>query len=133
MNKMRSLISNSSGMSLIELIMTLAILGILITPVMSMFVFSAKINMAARNEFKTGMLAQSYMEEIKGMEELDEQKYVYNAGTGKYERHVPQTESNYGAEITIKKGEGIIYLIDISIINDGEIVKDFEGSKIFGE
>lgn len=133
MNKMRSIISKSSGMTLIELIMTLAVLGILIAPVMSMFVFSARINRAARNEFKTGMIAQSYMEEIKAMEELDAQKYVFNAGTGKYERHVPETKSNYGAEITIEKGEGIVYLIDISIINDGEVVKKFEGSKIFGE
>jgi len=124
-------ISNNRGMTLIELIMTLAVLGILIVPVMSMFVFSAKINMAASNGYKAGMLAQSYMEEIKGMEELDAKKYVYNTGTGKYEIYVTETESNYGAEIKIEKGKGILYFIDIFIINDGEVVKKLEGSKIF--
>ncbi|MEA5095461.1 MAG: prepilin-type N-terminal cleavage/methylation domain-containing protein [Sedimentibacter saalensis] len=133
MNKTRLTISNRRGMTLVELIMTITVLGILIAPVTSMFVFSAKINSAAGKEFEAGMLAQSYMEEIKAMEELDKQKYVYNSWTGKYERCVPETESNYGAEISIEKGEGIVYLIDISIINDGEVVKVFEGSNIFGE
>ncbi len=133
MNRMKLIISNNRGMTLVELVVTIAVLGILIAPVTSMFVFSAKINMAASNEFKAAMLAQSYMEEIKSMEELDTQKYVYNAGTGNYERFVPETGSDYGTEITISAGEGIVYSIDISIINDGEVVKSLEGSKIFGE
>jgi prepilin-type N-terminal cleavage/methylation domain-containing protein len=133
MNRIKFSITNNHGMTLVELIMTIAVLGILIAPVTSMFVFSAKINMAASNEYETAMLAQSYMEEIKAMEELDTQIYAYNAATGKYERYVSETESNYGAEITIEKGEGIVYLIEVSIIHDGEIVKSLEGSKIFGE
>jgi Tfp pilus assembly protein PilE len=120
-------------MTLVELIVTIAVLGILIAPVTSMFVFSAKINMAARNEYETAMLAQSYMEEIKAMEELDTQKYAYYAAIGKYERFVPETENSYGVQIIIEEGEGILYLIGISIINDGEVVNSLEGSKIFGE
>jgi prepilin-type N-terminal cleavage/methylation domain-containing protein len=133
MNRIKLIISNNRGMTLVELIVTIAVLGILIAPVTSMFVFSAKINMSARNEYEAAMLAQSYMEEIKSLIELDAQKYAFNAATGKYERSVPETENGYGAEITIKKGEGILYLIDISIINDGEVVNSLEGSKIFGE
>jgi prepilin-type N-terminal cleavage/methylation domain-containing protein len=133
MNRIKLIISNNRGMTLVELIVTIAVLGILIAPVTSMFVFSAKINMAASNEYEIAMLAQSYMEEVKSMMELDTQKYAYNAATGKYERNVPETESNYGAEITIEKGEGILYLIDIFIINEGEVINSLEGSKVFGE
>lgn len=133
MNRIKSITANNRGMTLVELIVTIAVLGILIAPVTSMFVFSAKINMAASKEFEAAMLTQSYMEEIKAMEEIDMQKYVYNDVTGKYEFLAPETENNYGAEITIEKGDGIVYLIDISIIKDGEVIKSFEGSKIFGE
>jgi Tfp pilus assembly protein PilE len=120
-------------MTLVELIVTIAVLGILIAPVTSMFIFSAKINMSASNEFEAAMLAQSYMEEIKAMEELDTQKYEYNEAIGKYERNVPETENSYGVQITIEAGEGIVYLIEVSTIHDGEVVKSLEGSKIFGE
>jgi prepilin-type N-terminal cleavage/methylation domain-containing protein len=127
------MISNNRGMTLVELIMTIAVLGILIAPVTSMFVFSAKINMSSSNEYKTAMLAQSYMEEIKSMIELDTQKYAYNAATGNHERFVPETENSYGVQIIIEEGEGIVYLIEVSTIHDGEVVKSLEGSKIFGE
>lgn len=133
MSKMNFKISNNLGMTLVELIMTMAVLGILIVPVMSMFVFSAKINMEASTDFKAVMLAQSYMEEIKAMEQLDTQKYVSNDVTGKFERFVPETERNYGAEITIEAGEGIVYSINILIMQGGQVIKSLEGSKIFGE
>lgn len=130
MNKLKLRIINNSGMTLVELIITMAVLGILIAPVMTMYVFSAKINMEAANEYKSAMLAQSYMEEIQAMEYLDTQKYKYNSGTGKYECIVPETEGNYGAEITIA-GEGIVYSINISIIQGGNVIRKLEGSKIF--
>jgi prepilin-type N-terminal cleavage/methylation domain-containing protein len=133
MNRIKLIISNNRGMTLVELIVTIAVLGILIVPVTSMFVFSAKINMAASNEYEAAMFAQSYMEEIKAMEELDTQKYAYNTATGKYERFVPETENNFGVQITIEVGEGIVYLIEVSTIQDGEVVKSLEGSKVFGE
>jgi prepilin-type N-terminal cleavage/methylation domain-containing protein len=130
MNKLKLRIINNSGMTLVELIITMAVLGILIAPVMTMYAFSAKINMEAANEYKSAMLAQSYMEEIKAMEELDTQKYEYDSGTGKYEFIVPETEGSYGAEITIA-GEGIVYSINISIIQGGNVIRKLEGSKIF--
>lgn len=131
MNRMKLRISNNCGMTLVELVVTMAVLGILIAPVMSMFVFSAKINNTASNEYKASMLAQSYMEEIKAMREIDTQKYAYNSSTGKYECLVPETESSYGAEILIEAGEGIVYSIKISIIQDTQVIKILEGSKIF--
>lgn len=133
MNRIKYRVTNNRGITLVELIVTIAVVGILIAPVTSMFVFSAKINMAASKEFEAAMLSQSYMEEIKAMEEIDMQKYVFNAVTGKYERLISETENNYGAEITIEAGDGIVYLIDISIIKEGEVINSFEGSKIFGE
>lgn len=131
MNRMKLRISNNCGMTLVELVVTMAVLGILIAPVMSMFVFSAKINNTASNEYKASMLAQSYMEEIKAMGEIDTQKYSYNSSTGKYECLVPETESRYGADITIEAGEGIVYTIKISIIQGAQVIKILEGSKIF--
>lgn len=50
------------GYSLIELVVTLAILTIIATPLAGFFVMGAKNNEAARNQMQAGVLAQSAME-----------------------------------------------------------------------
>lgn len=55
-------------MTLIEIIVTLAVLGIVIAPLMSMFVTSQKINVESRKEYEALQFAQKYMEEIKAMD-----------------------------------------------------------------
>lgn len=62
---------NYSGLTLIEVIVTLAVLGVVVTPLMSMFLTSQKINSQSHNEYKAVQIAQEYMEEIKSMESLN--------------------------------------------------------------
>lgn len=59
---------NKKGLTLIEIIVTLAVLGIVIAPLMSMFVTSQKINVESRKEYEALQFAQKYMEEIKAMD-----------------------------------------------------------------
>lgn len=121
---------NKKGLTVIEIIMTLAVLSVVICPLMNMFITSQRIIHINHNEYKSIQTAQEYMEEIKAMEELNTDKYILNGETGCYERYVSETGDNYGAVIKIAPN-GIIYYIYIDIIGDGEIINSLAGSKIF--
>lgn len=56
----------SKGFTLIELIITIAILGIIIIPLSSMVLTSVKFTKASSDKQKATNLAQRYMEQIKG-------------------------------------------------------------------
>lgn len=95
---------NNKGLTLIEIIVTLAVLGVVVTPLMSMFVTSQKINTESEKEFRAIQLAQKYMEEIKGMEFLDtdiSDGYPYNSAKNAYLREFE--EDGYDVSIQIKK------------------------------
>lgn len=59
------------GYSLIELVVTLAILTIIATPLAGFFVVGAKNNEAARDQMRAGVLAQSTMENWKQQAIID--------------------------------------------------------------
>lgn len=125
-------ISNKSGLTLVEIIVTIAVLGIVICPLMSMFITSEKINRESDKEYKSIQQAQRYMEEIKSMSEIDTEKYSYNCEIGIYEMIVIQTNNNYGASIKIKPDRGsVLYSIEIIIRDGEEIINNLEGTKIF--
>ncbi len=78
---------NKKGLTLIEIIVTLAVLGVVVSPLMSMFITSQKINTESRKEYEALLLAQKYMEEIKAMDTLDidyvkgiDPGFIYNDG-----------------------------------------------------
>lgn len=118
------------GFTLIEIILTITILGIVIIPIMTLFVLSAKINRESSNEYKTLLEAQKYMEEIKSFESIDCSKYFYNATNGIYEGTVIQTNDKYGAIIKIIPQRSFLYFIEVYIIDDGIVVNSLIGSKI---
>lgn len=122
------LLKNNKGFTLIEVILTLSILGLAIMPLMSMSVISAKINSESNKEYKSFLEAQSYMEEIKILNDIDTIKYVYNKGI--YERKVIQNDHVFGAEIKIIPESTFYYSIDISIIDNGEVINTLRGSMI---
>lgn len=121
---------NKRGLTVIEIIMTLAVMGVVICPLMNMFTTSRRIINFSHHEYKSIQTAQMYMEEIKAMEELNTDIYIFNGETGCFERYVSETDNNYGAEIQIIPN-GIICYINIDIISDGEIINSLAGSKIF--
>lgn len=69
---------NKKGFTIIEVMVTLAVLGIVIVPLMTMFITSQKINNEGSKEYQSIQLAQKYMEEIKGMEAVNDLNILYN-------------------------------------------------------
>ncbi|MDW5300395.1 MAG: prepilin-type N-terminal cleavage/methylation domain-containing protein [Sedimentibacter sp.] len=123
-------VMNKRGLTVIEIIMTLAVLGVVICPLMNMFITSQRIINFSDNEYKSIQTAQMYMEEIKAMDELNTELYIFNSETGCYERNVSEADNNYGAEIAIDPNS-IIYYISIDIISEGEIISSLAGSKVY--
>ena len=105
-----------NGFTLIEVIVTLAVLGIAVGPLMSMFILSAQINQKSSTELKSLLAAQKYIEEIKAEEILDTEEYIYNNFNDSYEKKVEQTEGEYGAVIRITQENLFLYNIEVFII-----------------
>ncbi len=103
------IIKNNKGLTLIEILITLAVLGIVVSPLMSMFITSQKINNESEMKYRAIQLAQKHLEEIKSMKQLDNSKYPARSGV-------------YGKEFSYSNG----YIIDV-IIKKGD---DFGGSDI---
>jgi prepilin-type N-terminal cleavage/methylation domain-containing protein len=122
--------SGRGGFTLIEIIAAVAVLGVVIVPLMSVFVVSQNIVNESTIEYKSMLQAQRYMEEIKSMDDLDTSLYIYNSGTDSYERVVAQNDEELGANI-ILTSNGMIYEISIEITDEGKTVNILEGSKIF--
>ena len=124
-------LNNNDGFTLVEIVMTIAILGIVISPLMSMFIYSQKINNRSLDEFDSLQQAISYMEEIKSLSEINTDEYTYNSQSGAYEKIITQTDLEYGTQIIIIPDESnILYNIEIEIYDDGEIINTLSGSKI---
>ncbi len=77
---MSRLLKNNKGFTLVEIIITIAILSIIIIPIYSLFLTSAKANNMSVHKLNATMIAQSYMEELKAKEtiRLDGFNYTYD-------------------------------------------------------
>lgn len=94
---------NIKGLTLIEIIITLAILGVVVTPLMSMFVTSQKINIESEIKYRAIQLAQKYMEEIKSDNILDVSTgNGYTGTSGHYQKEI-SNDSGYRLEILIEE------------------------------
>ncbi len=98
-------IFNNNGLTLIEIIITLAVLGVVITPLMSMFITSQKINNESEMKYNAIQLAQKYMEGIKAVETLDVTSSGYTGSPGNYSKTI--YDYDYKLEINIKENEEI--------------------------
>jgi len=122
----------TDGLTIVEIIMTLAILGIVICPLMSLFVFSQKINNESEMEYKSILQAQKYMEEIQVMDKLDTLEYPYNSESADYERIIPESSNNFSTKIKIHPdGGNMLYSIKIVLTKDEKVINILEGTKIF--
>jgi prepilin-type N-terminal cleavage/methylation domain-containing protein len=119
---------NNKGLTLVEIIMTLGILGVVICPLMNLLVLSQKINSEGEKEYKVIQTAQYYMEEIRAMDEIDTGVFVYNSGEMCYERIVLDVLDDYSAEIKITPGSYGLHYIEVNILNDGEVINSLTGS-----
>lgn len=121
---------NNKGLTLIEVIMTLAILGVVICPLMNMLVLSEKINKEGQIENKSIQTAQYYMEETRAMDGIDMGAYVYNPEKMCYERTITTPDKNR-AEIRIRMGSYGLHYIEVDILSEGEVINSLVGSVVF--
>ncbi len=123
---------NIDGLTIVEIIVSLAILGIVICPLMSMFIFSQKLNDKSETEYKSILQAQNYMEEIQAMSTFDTANYQFNIENDYYKRIINESVNNYSTEIIIKPdSRNIIFDIEIVLKKDGQVINQLKGSKIF--
>lgn len=123
---------NKNGMTIVEIIISLAVLGIVICPLMSMFITSEMINIESNKEYRSIQQAQNYMEEIRALDRLDIETYPFNSESGLYERTIFETNDVYGADIKIKPDvNNILYYIVITIKCNEEIINELEGTVLF--
>ncbi|KYH35324.1 hypothetical protein CLTEP_07280 [Clostridium tepidiprofundi DSM 19306] len=76
--------SKQKGFTLVELIITIAILGIIIVPISSMVLTSAKITKDSEDKLNATNIAQEYMEKIKSDDSLVLNNSKLNYEEGKY-------------------------------------------------
>jgi len=88
--------SNINGLTMLEIIITISILGIVMCPLMSIFIMSQHISINSNIEYKSLLQAQKYIEEVNAMSELDTELYIYNSELRIYERNIFQTENTRG-------------------------------------
>ena len=62
---------NKKGYTLVELIITLAIVGIMVVPIFNAFIDANRVNLRSRRQISAAYLAQNTLEEIKGMPRYD--------------------------------------------------------------
>ncbi|SHJ82782.1 type IV pilus modification PilV family protein [Tepidibacter formicigenes] len=94
------MIKSNKGLTLVELIVSLAILGIIVAPLSSYFVNSIKINMNSENRMKANLLAQKYMEEEKHNDVTNEKDETISDGDFQINKKVEKYDS-----YSIQKGD----------------------------
>lgn len=119
---------NNKGLTLVEIIMTLAILGVVICPLMNLLVLSQKITGVGENDYRAIQIAQYYMEETRSMDEIDMGVFFYNGEEMCYERIVADVMDNCCAKIKIIPGSYDLHYIEVTILNGGEIIAGLTGS-----
>ncbi|KPU28070.1 hypothetical protein TR13x_01650 [Caloranaerobacter sp. TR13] len=70
-------INKDAGLTLIEVLVTIAILGIIIIPLSSFFITTAKINNESRDKFKATLIAQKFIEDLKLSDSIVEGETQY--------------------------------------------------------
>ncbi|MGD9567345.1 MAG: hypothetical protein AB7V48_03315 [Sedimentibacter sp.] len=118
------------GITLAEIIISIAVLGAVIAPVMNLFLMSAEINKASNKEFMSMLQAQMYLEEIKATDNIDTSKYAFNSEEGCYERTITQTDDEFGAVIKIIPKGNLLYFIRVLMVDEAEIINTLDGSKL---
>lgn len=106
---------NNKGMTLIEIIITLTILGIVVAPLMSMFITSQKVNQESEMKYNAIQLAQKYMEDIKSDNNLDVSSGSGYSGTGgNYTKTIPN-DGGYRLMIDINEND-VVELEDVDAV-----------------
>ena len=118
---------NNQGLTLVEIIITLGLLGALIGPLMNLVVVSQIMNSAGENETRLFQVAQYYMEETRSMDEIDMELFLYNSEKNNYERHISEALEDYSIEIRLIPARYGTHYIEVDAIKDYETVYALKG------
>jgi prepilin-type N-terminal cleavage/methylation domain-containing protein len=124
---------NNRGLTLVEVIVTLAMLGVVICPLMNLLLLSQKVNIEGEKEYSIIQTAQYYMEETRARGEIDTGAFVYNSEEMCYERSILDVMDDCSAEIRIMPDSYGLYYIEVDIIRDGEVINNLMGSIVFNK
>lgn len=111
---MRRKLMDNKGVTLVEVLVTIAILGIIITPVFSMFITAAKANASSDEKMKATFVAQEVMENIKATSDITSitsPQYI-----GDYEITVGLKETDYKFNDSWKGSGTEIIQYDIRLV-----------------
>lgn len=122
---------NNKGLTLVEVIMTLAILGAVICPLMNILVISQKINSEGQKDYRLIQTAQYYMEEVRAMGGINAGDFDCNGEYMCYEKTVLNVLDDYNAEIRVTLGSYGMHYIVVDIVRGGEVIDSLEGTIIF--
>ena len=99
------IIKNNKGLTLVEILITIAVLGIVIIPLMSMFITSQKMNNESEMKYRAIQFAQEELETIKAMKQLDTDDDGYPPrGDGSYGYETSPDSEGYTIDVKIEKG-----------------------------
>jgi len=113
---------NNKGFTLIEVILTIAILGLIIVPLSSMFITSATMNTKSKTEYDAATIAQKYMEKVKGLNKYDASALTID----------PNEDKPFDVSMTLDEVTGYPNMqVDASITPPYDIVIKEESGNIF--
>ncbi len=115
---------------MVEIIMTLGLLGALICPLMNLLVVSQKISSEGENEIRLFQIAQYYMEETRSTDDIDTGLFLYNSEKNCYKRNISGVLNDCGVEIRLIPAGYGMYYIEVDIIKNYEAVYGLNGSII---
>ncbi len=110
----------NSGLSFIELLFTLAILGITMISISSLLVNTSKINKKSELKYHATLLAQSYMENVKASDSIISELTIDTFEDTKIVVDI----------IEIDKYKSKFYKIIIEVLINEEVFERLEGYKI---
>ncbi|MGF7056990.1 type IV pilus modification PilV family protein [Brassicibacter mesophilus] len=113
-------LNNNIGLSLIELLFTLAILGITVIAVSSLLVNTAKINKKSEQQYNATLLAQSYMECIKASSDINIGRTIHFDDDFKIIIDISEIDEYHDK----------MYKVIIEIISNGNILEKLGSYKV---
>ncbi|WP_099190675.1 PilW family protein [Tepidibacter mesophilus] len=100
------MIKSNKGLTLVELIVSLAILGIIIVPLSTFFVNTIKINKDSEDRLKANQLAEKYIEKTKFSDSIVHENNKLTINTSDNGFTIDTTAQHNDSVVTYKKDEG---------------------------
>ena len=110
---------NQKGYTLVELIITLAIIGIMIAPIYNAFLDANRVNLRSKRQISAAYLAQNVMEEVKGISTSDfVTRYGANYNLDSFVSDIDSTVTNgetlFDVNVVIDNMSGNVNLLQAS-------------------